>query len=162
MPAQRPVGDAIAIYIITEVLRARQGGTQEAAFQEIYEGFDPSPLKRGVSPSFDTQTRKVVGDALSIDRIEQLYKVARRLLRSDEALRSEISSRVTLLKEAFAKKPGSTLRLFRERGPHRGIIRWWLVQCCPGEPPMFHLANEPPPGYGVTVLQGPTPDGRFK
>jgi hypothetical protein len=74
MPAKRPPGDAVCVWLIVETLRTSLGWKQEAAFAEISAGLVPlSPRKRGIGASFDVETGKVVGDKLSPDRIESLY-----------------------------------------------------------------------------------------
>jgi hypothetical protein len=54
MPAKRPQGDALAVWLIVELLREKPGGTQDAAFTEIRDSLKKFQFcKRGQNPCID-------------------------------------------------------------------------------------------------------------
>ena len=161
MPAKRPQGDALAIWLVVELLRKKPGGTQDAAFTEIRDLLARFPFrKRGQNPCIDIEVGNVVGDKLSIDRAEGLYKAAQSLLRADPLLEREMQSRLSYLNVRVAEKPGSYLVPVRNKD--WGWMEWVIAQYWPDGPLeerlSLHFPHEPPP---LLVVSADTPDGPF-
>jgi hypothetical protein len=165
MPAKRPLEDAIAIYIIVEVYCRVRGMTRLAAWFEISGSLRPYDFEeRRNTPCVDAKERIIVGDKLSADRVEALYKQARKLLAQDTQLHDRVIALRVYIQHQFKMFPGSVLLPLRNRGAHAG--GWIIAHVCPDAGPHadapYHCIFYGESPRSLTVKSCDLPDGRFE
>ena len=157
MPAARPDDDAFAVWLCVRAECSGRG--VEYVFEPLAKRMERPLLRRGVGPSIDRQRGRVVGDALSPDRLKKLFNKAQRLMKADSVLQAKMTSHAAQLSAALAQGPGSYLFPWRVRSGDAAKVDTWLVaQFCPREERLTFYAAHP---ISLALCEADDPNGPF-